>query len=203
VTPGSGSGTARATALKLCDGLSAHRYAPHLEAFDDLDSLRRWAAEDDDRFSLLICVGGDATQSTTASAAMRRSVPFLPVSSGFGNLFARAFNHPTSVEGALDLLERGEVLHSDVGLRNRELFLCQESYGLIAEAQNAVEAAAHAPKSRLRRWLAYYQAALHQLRQAPSARLRVVVDGRVIAVDAALVVVANVKAYGGWLPLVP
>ena len=134
---------------------------------------------------------------------MRRSVPFLPVSSGFGNLFARAFDHPSSVEGALDLLARGRVIHSDVGMRNGELFLCQQSYGLIAEVQEAVEAGAAAPRARWQRWLAYYRAALRHLRETPPARLRVVVDGRVVAVDAALVIVANVKTYGAWLPLTP
>ena len=203
VTPGSGNGTAMATALGLRDALEARRRRTSLEVFDDLDSLHRWAETDGDTFSALVCVGGDGTQSTTALAAMRRAVPFLPVSSGFGNLFARAFDHPGSVEGALDLLERGRVVHSDVGMRNGELFLCQQSYGLISEVQEAVEGAAAAPRARWQRWLAYYQAALRHLRQTRPARLRVVVDGRVVAVDAALVIVANVKTYGAWLPLTP
>jgi diacylglycerol kinase (ATP) len=203
VTPGSGNGTAMRTAQGLRDALAARRRRTSLEVFDDLDSLHRWAETDGDAFSALVCVGGDGTQSTTALAAMRRAVPFLPVSSGFGNLFARAFHHPSSVEGALDLLERGRVIHSDVGMRNGELFLCQQSYGLIAEVQEAVEGAAAAPKARWQRWLAYYQAALSHLRQTRPARLRVVVDGRVVATDAALVIVANVKTYGAWLPLTP
>jgi YegS C-terminal NAD kinase beta sandwich-like domain len=88
-------------------------------------------------------------------------------------------------------------------MRNGELFLCQQSYGLIAEIQEAVEGAAAAPKARWQRWLAYYRAALRHLRDTRPARLRVVVDGQVVAVDAALVIVANVKAYGAWLPLTP
>jgi diacylglycerol kinase (ATP) len=203
VTPGSGNGQAMATALELRDALSARRYLSSLEVFSDLDSLRQWAKSDGTAFSAVICVGGDGTQSTTALSAMRRSVPFLPVSSGFGNLFARAFNHPSSVKGALELLKRGRVIHSDVGMRNGELFLCQESYGLIAEVQNAVESGAAAPRVRWQRWLAYYRTALRHFREAPPARMRVVVDGRVVALDAALVIVANVKTYGAWLPLTP
>jgi len=203
VTPGSGNGRAMATALELRDALSARRYLSNLEVFRDLDSLRRWAKTESDGFSLLICVGGDGTQSTSAKAAVRRSVPFLPVSSGFGNLFARAFRHPHTVEGALDLLARGRVIHSDVGTRNGELFLCQQSYGLIAEVQDQVESGAAAPRARWQRWLAYYRAALRFLREVPTTRLRVLVDGRVVAVDAALVIVANVQTYGAWLPLTP
>ena len=192
-----------ATAMELRKALSARRYRASLETFSDLDSVREWATREDDTFSVLVCVGGDGTQSTTALAAVRRSVPFLPVSSGFGNLFARAFGHRNSVKGVLELLARGHVIHSDVGMCNDELFLCQQSYGLIPEVQEAVEAAAATPRARWLRWLAYYRAALHHLREVPPRKLRVAVDGRVVAVDAALVIVANVESYGAWLPLTP
>ena len=203
VTPGSGNGSAMSTAVRLRDALGARNVRTSLDVFSDLDSLTRWAEQDSDQFSALVCVGGDGTQSATARAAIRRSVPFLPVSHGFGNLFARAFGRPSTAEDALKLLRRGQVVRSDVGMRNGELFLCQQSYGLIAEVQEAVEGGAAAPKTRWQRWLAYYRAALDHLRNAPPTRLRVVVDGRVAAVDAALVIVANVSTYGAWLPLTP
>jgi diacylglycerol kinase (ATP) len=202
VTPGSGHGSAMSTALELRDALSARGYRTRLTVFTDLDSVRRWAEQDPAEYSLLICVGGDGTQSATALAACRRAVPFLPVSSGFGNLFARAFNHPSTVMGVLDLLARGRVVQVDIGLRNGEPFLCEQSYGLIADVQEAVESV-DAPRARWRRWLAYCRAALGHLRGAPPPRLRVSVDGRLVAADAALVTVANVKTYGDWLPLAP
>ena len=101
------------------------------------------------------------------------------------------------------MLAHGQVVQCDVGMCNDEMFLCQQSYGLIAEVQDAVEAAAATPRARWQRWLAYYRAALRHFREVPPRRLRVVVDGRVVAVDAALVIVANVKTYGAWLPLTP
>jgi diacylglycerol kinase family enzyme len=130
-------------------------------------------------------------------------VPFLPVSSGFGNLFARAFQLPAMVTGVLDLLAHGRIIHADVGMRNGELFLCHQTYGLISDVQEAVEAEAAAPRARWQRWLAYYRAAIHHVRRTDPPRLRVAVDGRVVAVDAALVVVANVATYGPWLPVAP
>ncbi|HWC03032.1 MAG TPA: diacylglycerol kinase family protein [Methylomirabilota bacterium] len=203
VTPGSGDGRAMATALELRNALAAHRYLSSLEVFPTLGALRKWTETPSKDFSVLLCVGGDGTQSTTALAALRRSVPFLPVSSGFGNLFAQAFGHHGRVEEVLSLLKHGRIVHSDVGTCNDELFLCQQSYGLIPEVQDAVEAAADRPRARWQRWLAYYGAAVRHLRDAPPRRLRVLVDGRVVAVDAALVIVANVKTYGAWLPLAP
>jgi diacylglycerol kinase (ATP) len=203
VTPSSGNGRALRTALELHKALTDRGYRTTLETFTDLDRLTRWSETDDRQFSALICVGGDGTQSATAAAAVRRSVPFLSVSHGFGNLFAREFGHPKSAKAVLDLLMYGQVVPADIGTCNGQLFLCEQSYGPIAEIQEAVEGGGAAPRSRWQRWLSYYRAALQHVREVPPTRRRVVVDGRVVAVDAALVVVANVKTYGAWLPLTP
>jgi diacylglycerol kinase (ATP) len=203
VTPASGHGRALATARELQDALGARGCPTRLEVFADLERLRRWTRAETARFPLVVCVGGDGTQSAAARAALERGVPFLPVSSGFGNLFARAFGAPRSVAGALDPLARGRVVRSDGGTRNGELFLCEQSYGLVADVQEAVESSASVPRARWRRWVAYDRAALRRLRERPWTRLRVVVDGRVVAIDAALVVVANVPTYGAWRPLTP
>ena len=203
VTPGSGNGSALGTALRLRQALVADGWPTRLKKFSRLNRLHQWAKTNRDSYSTLICVGGDATQSATARAAVRRSVPFVAVPCGFGNLFARAFDQPRTVQGVLDLLARGRVIWSDVGIRNREeLFLCQQGYGLIAETQQAVERAT-VPRARSRRWLAYYRTALDHINDEPPALYRVVVDGRMVAKDAAVVAVANVEAYGPWLPLAP
>jgi len=203
VTPGSGDGRALTTAQEVRDGLRARRYAASFHAFRDLRSLQRWAAAQRAGGPLLICVGGDSTQSTAAKFAVRRSVPFLPVSSGFGNLFAHAIGAPQNAREALERVDAGQVVHVDAGSRNGELFLCHETYGLIADVQEDVEAHGAAPRARWQRWLAYYRAAARDLQREAIAPRRVVVDGRVVARDAALVIVANVEAYGAWLPLTP
>ncbi|MGH7334825.1 MAG: diacylglycerol/lipid kinase family protein [Candidatus Rokuibacteriota bacterium] len=202
-TPGSGGGHALETARELRAALRTRGHSAQLKLFSDLENLRGWAATDGGRFSRLICVGGDGTMCAAAAAAVRWSVPFLPVPSGFGNLFARALGHGNRVEGVVDLLEHGELVHVDVGARNGQLFLCQESFGLLAQIQEGVEAALDRPRARWRRWLAYYRAALGHLRNTPLPTLRVVVDGRVLAREAAIVTVANVETYGAWLKLTP
>jgi diacylglycerol kinase (ATP) len=203
VTPGSGNGQALATARQLHGALGARRGGARLEVFDDLDSLRRWARAGDAGFSHLICVGGDGTQSAAAPAAMRRSVPFLPVPSGFGNLFAGALGHSPRVDRVLRALDSGEVVRVDVGVRGGEPFLCQEGFGLLSEIQARAEASKRRPRGRWRRSLAYYRMAIRYLRKMAPKPLRVTVDGRVIAHDAIVVVVANVPSYGPWLPLTP
>jgi diacylglycerol kinase (ATP) len=202
VTPGSGNGQALATARRLHRELGARGREARLEVFDNLDALRRWARAGDPG-SLLICVGGDGTQSAAAPAAMRRSVPFLPVPAGFGNLFAGALGHTPRVDRVLQALDSGEVVRVDVGVRGGEPFLCQEGFGLLSEIQALVEAQKKRPRDRWRRSLAYYRMAIRHLRQVAPPPLRVTVDGRVVARDAIVVVVANVPSYGPRLPLTP
>lgn len=201
-TPGSGNGVAGAVAARLREALLAQGHEVRLDIFPRLQALQRWAATDPSRISRLIAVGGDATQSAAAMAAARRSVPFLPVPAGFGNLFARAFGHPSRVEDVIDLLERGELVHADVGLQNGEPFLCHASFGLLSEVQARVEAGRY-PRVRWRRWVEYYRTAVRHLRETPLAALRVVVDGRVVTADAVVATVANVETYGPWLRLTP
>jgi diacylglycerol kinase (ATP) len=201
-TPGSGNGGALAAADRLREELRARGHDVQLDVFPRLQGLLRWAATDTSRFSLLISVGGDGTQSAVAMAAVRRSVPFLPVPAGFGNLFARALRQPNRVEEVLDLLDRGELAHVDVGLQNGEPFLCHASFGLLSEVQARVESGSY-PRIRWRRWVEYYRAAVRHLRATPLPALQVAVDGRVVTRDAVVVTVANVQTYGGWLRLTP
>jgi diacylglycerol kinase (ATP) len=189
--------------MRLRRALVARGHPTRLEVFADLDDLSDWATTNRGGFSLLICVGGDGTLSTAAQAAVRRSLVFLPVPSGFGNLFARALGHPRRVGRVVDLVESGRIVHVDVGVRNGELFLCQESYGLLAEIQHAAETRQDRPRARWRRWLSYYQAAARHLRDRPVRAFQVSVDGRIVARDAAIVTVANVAAYGPGLPVTP
>ena len=203
VTPGSGNGRALGTALQLHEVLRGRGHRTNLEVFSDLNGLRRWAATDGASFSLLICVGGDGTLDTAALAAVGHSVPFLPVPCGFGNLFGRALKQPDRVDRVLELLEHGELVHVDVGVRNGELFLCHESFGLLAQIQDRVEASARLPRPGWRRCLAYYQGALRHLWDMPLTPLQVSVDSRVVERDAVIVIVANVETYGPWLSLTP
>ena len=204
-TPGSGDGRARSTARRLQKALTRRGYDTRIETFADLDCLKEWASSCKATFSQLVCVGGDATLSAAAMAAVRLSVPFLPVPSGFGNIFARAFDHPQRTNRVIKLLEGGHVRRIDVGAINGggEIFLSHQSYGLLAEIQGAVERSRAQPRSKLLRHLAYYAMAPRFLLGTQVPTIRVEVDGRVLAENAALVTVANVETYRGFLSLTP
>jgi diacylglycerol kinase (ATP) len=202
-TPGSGNGRALLLAHRLQTALEARGWQTRVDAFADLRRLARWRRPRGVEISHLVCVGGDGTMSAAARVAIRHQIPFVPVPSGFGNLFARAFGHRGRVEAVVALLDHGKVIRADAAVANGEIFLCHSSYGMLARIQAAVEAAGAEPRSRLRRLLAYVWTARRFLADPPRGAIRVEVDGRIVSRRAALVTVANVEAYGGFLSLTP
>jgi diacylglycerol kinase family enzyme len=204
VTPGSGDGRARSTARRLQKALAHRGYESRVQTFADLDRLRQWSATCAPEFSHLVAVGGDATLSAAAAAAVRLSIPFVPVPRGFGNMFARAFGFRDDTRRVIELFERGQVQLVDVGVANgNEIFLSHRSYGLLAEVQEAVERGRAQPRSRVRRLLAYYMMGERFLVSAPLTPIRVEVEGTVLTEDGAVVTVANVETYRGFLSLTP
>jgi diacylglycerol kinase family enzyme len=207
VTPGSGAGLALLTARRLATLLRRRGRESKLRRFGKLAALRRWAETCTPDFSHLVCVGGDATMSAAAPAAIRLDRPFVAVPQGFGNVFARTFHYPNRPEAVASLLEHGQVRRVDVGLArigsNTELFLSHRSFGLLEQIQNAAERGRQQPRSRFLRYLWYYGVAYEFLFRRRLTTFDVEVDGKLVADDAVLVTVANVETYRGFLPLTP
>ena len=204
LTPGSGDGRARVTARRLQKALGRRGYDARMQTFSDLDRLLEWSESCPPEFSHLVGIGGDATLSAAAAASVRLSIPFIPVPNGFGNMFALAFGFGDQTRRVVELFERGQVRRVDVGkFPDGRLFLSHRSFGLLNEIQEAVERGRAQPQARLWRHLAYYAEASRFLYRAPLSSIRVEVDGAVLVENAALVTVANVETYRGYLSLTP
>ena len=75
VTPGSGAGLALVTARRLRRRLAGRGRETGIRSFDTLGALTQWAETCEPEFSHLVCIGGDATLSAAALAAIRHGVP--------------------------------------------------------------------------------------------------------------------------------
>jgi diacylglycerol kinase (ATP) len=203
VTPGSGDGRALGTARRLQKLLRRRGYGTSIQKFSDVTTLAAWARTCKPAFTYLIGVGGDATQSAAAAASARCGVPFLPVPTGFGNIFARVFRHSAQGKEVAQLLERGELHKVDVGMIDDELFLSHRSYGLLQQIQDAAEAGRRRPRVRFLRHLWYYASAMRVLKEMAWPSMHVEIDGKEVATAAVLVTVANVETYRGFLSLTP
>lgn len=207
VTPGSGEGRAPRLAKRLRRLLRRRGRPATVRHFRDLPSLVDWAQTCERDMSHIVCVGGDATQSAAALAAIRTAAPFVPVPTGFGNIFARVFRHPMKAKAVVRLLERGELRRVDVGVaataRGEELFLSHRSFGLLEQIQDMAERGRRQPRSRTLRYWWYWATAYRLLFRERLASFGVEIDGHPVTDDAVLVTVANVETYRGFLSLTP
>ena len=203
VTPGSGDGRARATTRRIRQRLLRRGFPVSVRSFHDLASLDEWARNAPRDFEYLLAVGGDATQSAAAAAAMRLDVPFVPVPRGFGNVFASVLGYSGEATSVVRLLEAGEVRRVDVGRSGDEVFLSHRSYGLLEQVQQAAETGRQQPRARFLRYLWYYGVARRVLFETPRPSIDVEIDGTLVMRDATLVTVANVETYRGFLSLTP
>jgi diacylglycerol kinase (ATP) len=207
VTPGSGEGRARATARRLRRMLERRGHVVELRAFADLAALTEWADTCSPGASFIVGIGGDTTMSVAARAAVRCSTPFIPVPTGFGNVFARVFGYSSEARTAIRLITEGELRAVDVGERKRrtggDLFLSHRSYGFLEQIQQIAERGRRQPRRRILRYLWYVGVTWRFLTKTRMASYQVDVDGRRVADDAVLVTVANVETYRGFLTLTP
>jgi diacylglycerol kinase (ATP) len=208
VTPGSGEGRAMSTARRLRLALESQGRPASVESFSDLGALMEWAQTCKREFDVLVCIGGDATLSATAIAAMRLDVPFVPVPNGFGNIFAGVFRHPKKAADVLRLLDgAGEVRRVDVGMATcgstEDVFLSHRSYGFLEQIQQIAEQGRQQPKRRILRLLWYVRVAGALLFTARLASFALEIDGKPVTDDAVLITVANVETYRGFLALTP
>jgi diacylglycerol kinase (ATP) len=202
VDPGSGDGLATVLGSRLARQLRTSRYDVQLVCADDPTRMREQIVRTGRGLHCLVVVGGDATLSAVAGAAMDLQVPLLPVPAGSGNTFARSLGYLASIPSALELVERGVVQWVDAGRVGRSLFLSSQVFGVTQDVAPTLETAPAAPH-RLQRYLRYWRSAARSVAGAPLPALGVDVDGLRVADGAVMVVVANVPTYRGVLPLTP
>lgn len=203
VNPVAGNGRSLGIARRLETALTARGHRTRSLVPRSLGALARWARECEPDFAYLCCVGGDDTMDAVAPACIRLGVPLVPVPVGFGNVFARATGHRARVGDVLRLLEGGTVHWVDVGIGRHGVFVVARGFGFLEDVQQAVETAGNVPRSAPLRCLAYVRQALRAVRHMPLHRLRVEIDGERLADDAAMVIVANVPTYDGFVNLTP
>ncbi len=145
----------------------------------------------------VVAVGGDGHVGSLAGVLRETDTPLAIVPAGRGNDLARVLGIPTDPAAAAGLALDGEARPVDVGEVDGAPFLGIASLGFDSDANRI------ANESRLRGNAVYLYAALRALAGWRHARFEVTVDGAAHAFSGYTVAVANSKAYGGGMMLVP
>jgi len=150
------------------------------------------------RGATVVAVGGDGMVSSLVGPVARARGTLGIVPAGRGNDFARVLGVPPDPAGQAEVLLSGAVRRVDLLALGERL--------VAGSVYAGVDASAAALVDRLRRLPARLQhpwAAVRSLATYQPARYRVAVDGTVLDVTAATVVVANSACYGQGMRIAP
>ncbi len=210
----SGGGAGRAAAESCAGAFRVAGHAPELAPWltdgPGADELARRAAESG--AERVVAVGGDGTALDVAAGLLEAAgaggrgapgvvVPMAHVPRGTANVLALNLAIPRSLAGAIATAVEGVEARIDVGtLRagaaDREPRVDDAPFLLSVGTGLHAEIVARADRSAKRRWgvLAYLWAGWDAVRQTPSVRYRVTVDGEDEEIDATMIQVMNCGA---------
>jgi len=145
----------------------------------------------------VVAVGGDGTMNEVADGLAGSATRLAFVPHGTGNVFAREFSLPESVEGCLDLLSTGKTISVRMAKANDRRFVLLASAGFDAEV---VERMNSRQKNLLGIAAYVICGARHILRSQPALWLEFPDRTRI---EAQAVIVARGKKYGGNVTIAP
>ena len=145
----------------------------------------------------VVAVGGDGTMSEIADGLGGSATRLAFVPHGTGNVFAREFSLPESVEECLDLLSIGKTISVRMAMANDRRFVLLASAGFDAEV---VERMSSRQKNLLGIAAYVLSGARHLLRSQPT--LWIEFPDR-MRVEAQAVFVVRGKKYGGNVTIAP
>jgi YegS/Rv2252/BmrU family lipid kinase len=198
VNPTAGAGRALQALPRIRAELDRLGADYHVAETTSADHAREEAEAARERGETVGALGGDGLVGTLAGKLCGGDSPLAVLPGGRGNDLARVLGIPTEPEAAARVAVEGVEHAIDVPNVGGASFVGIASCGFDSEANRI------ANESKVVRGnLVYLYAALRALVAWKHATFKVVVDGREHEVTGWSVVVANSKAYGGGMYVVP
>ena len=189
-----GSQISRMTSDLAARGIELESFAPS-SAIEMTERARAAAAGGE--VSAVLALGGDGTVATVAAGLVGTATPLGIVPGGTVNVLAREISLPLDPIEAVRRLADAPSRPFDVGYANERLFLLMAGVGVDAEIMRDVPRRA----KRLFGRAGFLGTAIRKIFR--SDRPRVVVETGGESIEAANVVVANCRLYGGAFAIAP
>jgi YegS/Rv2252/BmrU family lipid kinase len=198
VNPTAGAGRALEALPRVRAELDRLGADYHVVETTGADHAREEATAARERGEAVGALGGDGLVGTLAGSLCGGDSPLAVLPGGRGNDLARVLGIPTEPEAAARVAVEGVEHPIDVPNVDGASFVGIASCGFDSEANRIANEA-----KVVRGNLVYVYAALRALAAWKHAKFTVVVDGQEHSVTGWSVVVANSKAYGGGMYVVP
>lgn len=165
----------------------------------DATSAARIAVER--KYDLVVAAGGDGTINEVvnglAEQEYRPKLGIIPA--GTTNDFARALQIPRDIEGAADIIAKGETIPVDIGRMNDKYFINIGGGGRITELTYEVPSKLKTVLGQL----AYYLKGIEMLPSFRATELTIEYDGKLFEGEALLFLVGLTNSVGGFEKLAP
>jgi len=151
-----------------------------------------------DNFDIIAVFGGDGTINSIASALVGTETTLGILPGGSGNGLIRNLNISLSWKQALDTLIHGRDKYIDIGRINDSFFFNVAGVGLdglISKKYNT--------ETKARGMAPYIYYALRGYFEMPTFNVRLILDGRQLDEEVALIAFANFPQYGGNAIIAP
>lgn len=153
------------------------------------------------RYDLLIAAGGDGTihevVNGLAEQEYRPRLGIIPM--GTTNDFARALQIPRDIDGAVEIIVKGDTIPVDIGRINDKHFINIAGGGRITELTYEVPSKLKTMLGQL----AYYLKGMEMLPSIKATQVRIEYDGKLFEGEAMLFLVGLTNSIGGFEKLAP
>jgi YegS/Rv2252/BmrU family lipid kinase len=137
---------------------------------------------------IIVAGGGDGTINAVASELIGTDKSFGVLPLGTLNHFAKDLNIPVDIEAAVRTIVSGHTTQVDVGQVNGRIFLNNSSLGLYPRLVHERE---KQQRLGLRKWTAFFWAAVAVLRRYPFLDVKLSVEGKDFSCRSPLVFIGN------------
>jgi len=193
VNPVSGRGRSGLLASRVAELLRAGGHRVEVHRSRGPGDVKERARELGDAEDRILVIGGDGTLNELLNGlADPTRVPIAQLPTGTANILAHELALPREPEGVARMLTGGRVRFLDMGLAGQRRFLMVASAGFDAWVALEIQSSRQATLG----YLGYAAPILRTLRDYVPPRLEVRIDDGP-AVEGQLVVVGNMRNYGG------
>lgn len=152
-------------------------------------------------YDIVIAAGGDGTihevVNGLAEQEYRPRIGIIPM--GTTNDFARALQIPRDIEGAVDIIVKGDTIPVDIGKINEKYFINIAGGGRLTELTYEVPSKLKTMLGQL----AYYLKGMEMLPSIKASNVRIEYDGKLFEGEAMLFLVGLTNSIGGFEKLAP
>ncbi len=178
---------------RRCKGLDfkiAHTHGP-----GDATRIAQQAA--DERYAMVVAVGGDGTVNETASGLVGTETALGIIPRGSGNGLARSLNIPLQAAKALEVIGTGKTYRIDAGRAAHRYFFAVTGVGFDASVGYKFNSASW------RGPLPYFYLAAREFANYHPEPLRLRLEDEAMEMTPFLVTIANTQQYGNGAVIAP